>query len=185
MMSTMRIILFLIVFISAFSSPVFAHRVNIFCYWEGFTLLGEGYFSGGNPVKNSKIEIYDRETGVLIATAFTDEEGKFSLPLETTRDLKVVLLAGMGHRAECVVSSNKIAETKESGVTVTTHQEDVGVVDYKKIEGIVEEKIGPLREKIVSLEEKSKRPTVQSVLGGIGYIVGIFSLLYLLKKNAS
>ena len=87
----------------AFSLPVFAHKVNLFCYLEDNTLYGEGYFSDGKPAKNSKVEIYDEGKDSLVATLFTDSDGRFSLSLNDIEKVKIFLYAGMGHKAEYII----------------------------------------------------------------------------------
>lgn len=76
-----------------------AHGINLFCRLEGPTLHGEAYFSGGNPAKNSTINIYAIDTGKLLASGATSSEGKFSIPFEKKVPIKVVLDDGQGHRA--------------------------------------------------------------------------------------
>jgi len=184
---------------------VFAHGVNLFCYLEGDTLHGEGYFSGGSPAKNSRVEIYDIETNKLVTITTTDNEGKFSLILKEIKNLKIILLAGMGHKAEYILNPSRDMAPEASGsgqrqaVFKTANQEGVGTgkadtqgniygyqPDYRKIEEIVEKKTKPLHEELIKLEKMYSRPNFSAIVGGIGWIVGIFSLLYLLKKkNAS
>ena len=181
-----RLVLLCFLIMIFLSLPVFGHRVNVFCWWEADTLYGEGYFSGGKAAKNSKVEIYDSESNKLIATVTTDEEGKFSLPFDSPKEVKAVLIASMGHRAEYVALPQEVTEEKE----VTSNDEiNLGEsvqIDYNRIEEIVDKKLHPVREEIIKLKTQYAHPNFSTILGGIGYIVGIFSLLYLLKKkNAS
>lgn len=76
-----------------------AHRINLFCRFEGSTLHGEAYFSGGNPVKNSMVSIYALDTGKKLASGVTSGEGTFTIPLEKKVPVKTVLDAGQGHQA--------------------------------------------------------------------------------------
>ncbi len=76
-----------------------AHKINLFCRFEGTTLHGEAYFSGGDPVKNSPIRIYALDSGEQLASGVTSGEGTFTLPLEKKVPVKAVLEAGHGHRA--------------------------------------------------------------------------------------
>jgi nickel transport protein len=83
-------------------SAVSAHGVNLFCEREGLKLQGEGYFSGGRPVKNAKIEVFGKR-GQLVATTQTDAEGRFAIRLMRLEELKGVLHAGQGHQGHCTV----------------------------------------------------------------------------------
>lgn len=76
-----------------------AHKINLFCRFEGTTLHGEAYFSGGYPVKNSTIRIYALDSGKQLASGVTSGEGTFTLPLEKKVPVKAVIEAGHGHRA--------------------------------------------------------------------------------------
>ncbi|MDP8234726.1 MAG: carboxypeptidase regulatory-like domain-containing protein [Candidatus Saelkia tenebricola] len=142
----MKTIKFLLLIILLFPHSAFAHRVGLFCYLEENTLYGEGYFGGGGSVKNAKVEIYDLKNNNLVAETVTDDEGRFSLLLENIEDIKVVLTAGMGHRAEYILKT-EIEEEKAKPYS--------GIKFY-------------------------------SIMIGIGAIIGVFYLLYILRrKNAS
>lgn len=104
----MKIIKFLLFGILLFPHSAFAHRVALFCYLEKGTLYGEGYFGRGDPVKNAKIEVYDTKDNTLIAETVTDNKGEFHLPLKKgVKEIKVVLSASMGHRAEYVLKTEE------------------------------------------------------------------------------
>lgn len=80
-------------------SNAYAHKVNLFCRFEGTTLHGEAYFSGGNPSQNSTIRIFSLDSGEQIASGTTSSEGTFSIKLDKKIPVKAVLEAGQGHRA--------------------------------------------------------------------------------------
>ena len=80
-------------------SDAYGHRINLFCRFEGTTLHGEAYFSGGKPVQNSPIHIYSIDSGEHIASGVTSTEGTFSVNIENKIPLKAILDAGNGHRA--------------------------------------------------------------------------------------
>lgn len=88
------------------SPNALAHKVNLFCWYEGTELHGEGYFSGGNPAKNSSIRVYDLENGNLLASGITSRKGTFTVSLEKNVPIKVVLDAGQGHRASWTMNEN-------------------------------------------------------------------------------
>ncbi|WP_294344104.1 hypothetical protein [Prosthecochloris sp.] len=88
------------------SPNALAHKVNLFCWYEGTELHGEGYFSGGNPAQNSSIRVYDLENGNLLASGITSRKGTFTVSLEKNVPIKVVLDAGQGHRASWTMNEN-------------------------------------------------------------------------------
>ena len=103
------------------SPDAYAHKINLFCWFEGTTLHGEGFFSGGDPVKNSSINVFDLENGNRLASTITSGEGTFSVSLEEKLPIQVVLDAGQGHRAtwtwnktseEAEIPQNNLADTQ-------------------------------------------------------------------------
>ena len=83
-------------------TPVLAHNVTVFAWVEGDRVHVETKFSGGRKAKSAPIEVYDSE-GNLLLTGRTDAEGAFAFSAPQKSDLNIVLLAGMGHRAEWTV----------------------------------------------------------------------------------
>ena len=81
------------------TSEAYAHKINLFCWFEGTTLHGEGFFSGNNPVKHCPINVFDLENGNRLASTMTSDEGTFAVFLEEKLPVLVVLDAGQGHRA--------------------------------------------------------------------------------------
>jgi nickel transport protein len=174
---------FILIALLTASFPAFAHKVNLFCYVENDTVRGEGFFSQGSPVKNSIVQVYDLDTGTLVGETTTDGEGTFSMPLNGRKNTKVVLVASMGHRAEYLLT--KTAAPAQTFIEETVANEPLEL-DYEKVAEIVQAEIQPLRDDIRRLEKQQNKPDVVAIVGGIGWIVGIFSLLYLLRrKNAS
>lgn len=84
-----------------------AHRVNLFAWVEGNTVHVESKFSGGKKVKAGKIIVTDPQ-GTELLTGATDENGEFSFKVPKKTELKIVLIAGTGHRAEWTVAANEI-----------------------------------------------------------------------------
>jgi nickel transport protein len=84
-----------------------AHRVNLFAWVEGDTVYVESKFSSGKHVNGGKITVTDPKGTVLI-NATTDENGKFSFKVPQKTELKIVLEAGTGHRAEWTIADHEI-----------------------------------------------------------------------------
>jgi hypothetical protein len=95
--------LFLLVCLMCFQSePVNAHRINLFAWVEGDTVYVESKFSGGKTVKAGKIIVSDPQ-GTELIKGTTNEKGEFSFRIPKKTELKIVLLAGEGHRAEWTI----------------------------------------------------------------------------------
>lgn len=84
-----------------------AHKVNIFAYAEGGTVYTESYFPDGKKVQNGTIEVYDSQ-GQKLLEGKTDQEGKFSFPVPKKDDLKIVIIASMGHKNEYVLKKDEL-----------------------------------------------------------------------------
>jgi len=84
-----------------------AHGVVVFAWVEGDTVYVESKFSGGRRVKQGKIIVTDPQGNELI-TGTTDENGEFSFKVPKKSELKVVLLAGTGHRGEWTIAAGEI-----------------------------------------------------------------------------
>ncbi|GAG77284.1 unnamed protein product [marine sediment metagenome] len=173
---------------------VFAHKVNIFAYVEGEKIYTESYFNDGKKCINSKIEVFDNRGNILLE-GLTDQEGMFSFetPSEDVidGDLKIVLTASMGHRAEYSISADEIRGSaglikEENEEPVSIVSPETSLVDLKEIQSIIEdtldEKLKPIMREIKKSQEVKISPT--EIIGGIGYIIGIFGIIaYFLSRK--
>jgi len=153
------IILFLIIIVINMST--FAHKVNIFAYVEGDRIYTESYFNDGKKCIDSKIEVFDNQGNKLLE-GLTNQEGVFSFEIpQKDGELKIVLNASMGHRAEYTITADELKDT-------------VGVIK----EGL-EEPISSERK-----DESSFKVSPTEIIGGIGYIIGIFGIIaYFLSRK--
>lgn len=85
-----------------------AHRVNVFAWVEGDTVHVESKFSGGKKVSAGTIIVTD-PGGAELVRGTTNAEGEFSFKVPRKTDLKIVLLAGAGHRAEWTIPAAEIS----------------------------------------------------------------------------
>jgi len=84
-----------------------AHRINLFAWVERDTVHVESKFSGGKKVKAGKIIVIDPQ-GTELLTGTADENGEFSFKVPEKTDLKIILIAGTGHRAEWTIAASEI-----------------------------------------------------------------------------
>jgi nickel transport protein len=90
------------------AGDVYAHRVNVFAWVEGDTVFVECKWPDGKRVNEGTIRVLDAG-GAELLTGKTDPEGNFSFKIPKQEDLKIVLEAGMGHRAEWNISKEDLA----------------------------------------------------------------------------
>jgi len=91
----------------------FAHRVTVFAWVEGDTVFVESKFPGGRKVSGGKIIVTDSK-GVELLTGKTDDQGEFSFKIPQKTELKIILEAGMGHRAEWTIPVSEMESVPPS-----------------------------------------------------------------------
>ncbi len=167
-----------------------AHGVNIFTLVEGDSILCQCYYNDGSPVRNQMIEVF-RTSGVKLLEGQTDEAGYFRFMAGVREDLKVVLHAGMGHKAETVIKVSSVPEVRTptagkqsvSRKTVQASPETIGLDEEQLrriVKEVMEEEISSIRGLII---RQQRSVSFATIIGGIGYIFGIFGLLLYLKRR--
>ena len=180
------------------ASVVFAHKVNIFAYAEGDTVYTESYFSDGTKVKDGVVQVYDSQ-GTKLLEGKTNENGEFNFKPLKKDDLKIVLLASMGHKNTYALSADELpdiaaAEKPQKPEPKESKVKEVAEVNLDQIKRIIDtsldEKLKPIMRQLTKAQQREVSFT--EVIGGIGYIFGIMGIiLYFLskkgvkKKNAS
>jgi len=173
------------------AGPATAHRVTVFAWVEGDMVHVESKFAGGKRVKDGKVTVFDLQGNPLLEGR-TDAQGKFSFEAPQKRALKIILGAGMGHRAEWIVSSEEIqgaslekegpAPVQKTGGTgpkkgaagpISTTADAPDKIELV-VEKALDKKLAPIM-KMLS-ESKEKRVSLKDILGGIGYILGLMGV---------
>lgn len=189
------------VFFLLFNGNALAHKVTVFAWVEGNTVLGESKFSGGKKARNAQIIVWDLNGKELLRTK-TNEKGEFSFPIPAKTAMRIELIAGMGHKADWTIPLEDLGETiavessREQGPPASEpgSEPDSGhslqaaasigpaQIDPARLESIVEnavtkalnKKITPLTKMVADLEHKG--PSMNEILGGIGYIFGLMGV---------
>ncbi len=188
------ILIFTFLIIIMMDVSIFAHKVNVFAYIEGGKIYTESYFNDGKKCIESKIEVFDNRGNKLLE-GLTDKEGEFSFEVPSEDgDLKIVLTASMGHRAEYSISANEIRGS--TGLIKEENEEPVSIVfpetsslDLKEIQSIIEdtldEKLKPIMREMIEIKKSQEdKISPTEIIGGIGYIVGIFGIIaYFLSRK--
>ncbi len=183
-------------FLSEVSS--WAHKVNVFAYLEGDSVIVEGYFSGNVKAQDSQVEVFD-SNGKKILEGKTDSKGIYSFnlaDLPTVKgEMRIVLDAGMGHRADFTLRATDLpvpsqqkqsalpkSEEKVAGEPPAVAIPSIQALDLSELKKVLEQgldqKIQPLMNMLgnqqkMLMEQKDKGPTVAEIVGGIGWIMGI------------
>jgi nickel transport protein len=186
-------ILGLIIFISFIiiaAGPAGAHKAVIFAWVDGDTVYTESKFSGGRRVKGGEIIVYDLDGNKLLQGK-TDDKGEFSFKVPKNTGMKIVLLAGMGHRGEWTIPSDEIQEVA-AGQTGATKSKETAIKEPDKqaksafvsgsspeeiqmaVEKALDKKLKPIMKMLA--ESREHGISINEILGGIGYILGLMGV---------
>lgn len=206
------ILIFTFLIIIMMDVSVFAHKVNIFAYVEGEKIYTESYFNDGKKCIDSKIEVFDNQGNKLLE-GLTDKEGEFSFEVPSENgNLKIVLTASMGHRAEYTIRTDELRDTMgsieesierpissekrdESSLTEMISEEkeaispEISSLNLNEIRSLIEdaldEKLKPIMRDVREIKKSQEdKISPTEIIGGIGYIIGIFGIIaYFLSRK--
>jgi len=180
-------------------SDIYAHKVQMFAYAEGENVIVEGYFADGKKAMKSEVVVYN-PSGTELLRGRTDDSGKFNFKAPEKTDLRIVVDAGMGHKTEYTLPAgelhieggNKTAgavtakkeKIKEDKVSAsqTSRLDDAQLqaIVEKAVEKSVGEAIKPL---VRSFTEMQQKNSLTTIIGGIGYIMGLMGIVLYFKSR--
>lgn len=163
--------------------PAAAHKVISSVFPSGSNIEGEVGFSNGVMAAGLLIEVFDGAGGKLGETV-TDDDGFFlytpSKPV--THIFRGDL--GAGHLAEISMSGAEVAElmgktapaaAAAPASSPAAQSATAGLSDQARAElaTMLRQELRPLRQEITAYKNKND---LQTILGGMGYIFGLFGL---------
>lgn len=178
------------------AAPAWAHKVVAGAYASGNHIEGEVGFSDGSVAKNALVEVLG-EDGTRLGEVRTGEDGTFVF----TPSQRVVHIfhadLGGGHvgsvRLEVADLPAWLAGAPARGTPTFASEAQAGTPDVAaaalalteaqrtELAEAVHNEIRPLRHEIIAMKEKND---LQSILGGIGYIIGLFGIgFYLVGRQ--
>ncbi len=189
--SPSHVIPFALVFVLflALASTAFSHKVYLFAWIEGDTVYTESYSSGKKKVRGGLVKVFD-PAGRKLLEGKTDEKGKYSFKIPRNTDLRIVLEATMGHKAEFLLKADEMSGIEKSQATTTSNRKSevpsssVVKVDIEQVKLLMEEtldsRLRPILRTLATIQEE-RGPGLTEVIGGIGYIFGVMGLILYLK----
>ena len=150
----------------------------------------ESYLGGKKRAADGKIQIFDL-SGVRLVEGKTNEKGEFSFQVPKREDLRIVLEAGMGHRAEYLLRVSKGETPVGSPAKARTGHQAIPQppsvqLDRAEIRGVVEEvldaKMEPVLKELAHMR-KERGPGFREIMAGIGYIVGLMGLVLYFRSR--
>ncbi|MGD9272262.1 MAG: hypothetical protein PVH08_14405 [Syntrophobacterales bacterium] len=172
-------------------SQVWAHKVNVFAWVEGDTVFVEGYFPGGKKSQDSLVEVFN-PTGTKLLEGRTNKKGEFSFKIPERTDLKIVLTASMGHKNDFTLSASDLGGSGSlpSSEPAKKHVHSVGESvpvsnDIHQLETIIDEALDRKLAPVIKLirDTRKEGPTISEIVGGVGYIFGIFGIFMYFKSR--
>ena len=164
-----------------------AHKVTIFGWVEGDTVFTESKFSGGKKAINAPVVVFDKD-GKKLLEGKTDNNGEFSFKIPKVTDLRIVLNAAMGHKAEWMIPESEIREAgpivEKNSAAEPSGPISVGL-SKEEVQKIVEDSLDKKLRPIIRMmtESKNTKPSLSEIIGGIGYIFGLMGLALYFKKR--
>jgi nickel transport protein len=199
-----RVILLLLLALAIAAPPALAHRLLVFAYSEGNTIHTESTLIPNTPVRQGQVQVLAAPSGKVLLTGTTNDQGKFSfaIPPEAAAqqmDLKVAVEAAMGHRGEWLLKADSYlagvrpataappatAPAPAAAPTPGPPGTKSVTVDRQALDEALnkalERQLAPIQGKLAELT--APRTSLRDIIGGIGYVLGLFGLWAYLQST--
>ncbi|QFT75320.1 cobalt ABC transporter permease [Ruegeria sp. THAF33] len=164
--------------------PALAHKVIAGVFESGDVIEGEIGFSNGDMASGTEV-IVTGPDGAELGRSVTDADGFFVYTPTSAVAHTFFADLGAGHVAEVTMSAEDVARIM--GVAVAENGDSssaalaqasgsaasLSAEEQQVIAKAVRDELRPLRREIAAYREQND---LQTILGGIGYIVGLFGL---------
>lgn len=179
-----------------------AHRVNIFAWLEGDTIVTECGFRRNAPVKGGSVTVLDDTNGEELLRGTTDDGGRFSFPVpQAARNghgLSIRINAGEGHQNEWHMAASEFTALLPAGAQTlpatppaqaparaekpAEHRPLTREELNAALHEALERQLAPLRRTLAERSEEG--PRLQDVIGGLGWIMGLVGMgLYFTRRR--
>jgi len=176
------------------AGPCFAHKVRIFAWSEGNTIHTESKFSGGKAAQNAIVTVLEANTGTELTRGTTDQNGLFQFPIPETNseELDIVVNSGDGHKNHWLYEINPVLKSTTAKPEQNLAPPEVLPPPPPSLnitqdqltalmDNLLEAKLAPIRHQLAQLQERE--PSIQDILGGIGYIIGLAGIAAYMKSH--
>ncbi|HHD57320.1 MAG TPA: hypothetical protein ENK89_06570 [Desulfobulbaceae bacterium] len=185
----------LFLFISALPSQ--AHRLRVFAYSSGREIVVTASFGHNRPAEKSKVTATSN-SGTLLFQGRTDIRGQLRFPRpKLAQDDKLVITVngGPGHQGSWILTpedlgtrhplvSQEIKQPRplksDNSVKSTLASEEQQALSQLVSDAVARE-IEPL--KVMMVRHMDTGPSLQNIIGGIGWLIGLGGLLAAWKNR--
>ena len=167
------------------------HKIYLFAWIEGDKIFTQSYFKGKKRVSGGLISVFN-PSGKVLLEGKTDEKGEFAFKIPQKTDLRIVLDDTLGHRAEYLIKNEEIHGTEKRSEPISKEidsnapSSNIAQTDMKKIrmlmEKLLDSRLKPISRTLAKIQEE-RGPGLTEIIGGIGYIFGIFGLILYFKSR--
>jgi nickel transport protein len=170
------------------SATALCHGLSVFAWVEGQRVMVESKFSGGKRPVNATVRVLAPD-GRELLTGKTDDQGRWAFDLPQKTALKIVLEAGTGHRAEWALRAEEVgAATIATNPPAPPAQEQASppaaagaaapaAADLEaRFAQLVAQALQPINARLAHIENERQGPSLQDILGGLGYILGLVGI---------
>ena len=180
-----------------------AHKIRVFAYKNNGEIVTEAKFSSGRPAKQVAIEVI-AENKTTLLSGVTDNNGEYRFSTDmilqsNSGNLTIIANDGSGHRGTWLLeeadylgtASDHSHPPAEPSSTISRvnnaskMQTSLTPLDIQTIEHIVEQtvarEIEPLKKMLA--EQKHDKVSIQDILGGLGYILGLAGIAAYYKSK--
>lgn len=181
--------LVLILALCALPLPALAHKVIASVFPSGDGIEGEIGFSNGAMASGETVTVFGPD-GAELGTTVTDADGFFTFTPAQPVAHRFHANLGAGHIADVTMPAEEVAailgqeplvpETPKAAAESPSPTAPMTDQQRAILAEIVRDEMRPLRREIAAYREKND---LQSILGGIGYIAGLFGLGFYLAAR--
>ncbi|MCB2101918.1 MAG: cobalt ABC transporter permease [Rhodobacterales bacterium] len=182
---------FALAFTLALPGGARAHKVVAAVYAEGRVIEGEVGFSNGDMAADADV-VVTAPDGRELGRTRTDADGLFTFTPTEAVDHHFTANLGAGHVAQVTLPAADLPRGLAPGGAAPARMDSTPVAEAgasaalppdlsEQIAAAVRREVKPLRKEIAAYRERND---LQAILGGIGYILGLFGLgFYLMARR--
>ncbi len=174
---------------------VFAHGAQLIAFVQQGKVQILCAFTGGHPAAHVTVKAFEEKTGRELGTVKTNAKGEAALPIPvgfaaTKQDMRLTFRTADGHGASTTILAKEfVAAVPASDGNGAAMPAGSGLnqrVLYQTLEMALDEHLQeylePVHGKLAVLEQKRKTD-MRDIVGGIGYIFGLFGLFAWMKST--